>query len=414
VGPSPWVVLSAAVSLQALTGPGQTVGVSVFVDHLVADLELSRSVVSAAYLVGTLAGGASMPAAGRLIDRRGLRWAATWFGAAFGGMLVAMGGVTGFITLLIGFAGTRALGQGALTLTASTTVAVWFERRRGVAMGVMTAVGGALMALVPVAAAASITAVGWRTTWVLLGLVVWVLILPVARLGIADPRLPVAVDDAVDSDVEPQAESSSTAQVLRDPMFWVMTAAVSLAALIGTGLMFHHIALLSGRGLTTTEAAANFVPQTVAGAFAALGAGRLADRLSGRVTLPAAMALLAAAPLAAQVARPGITAVVYAVLLGAAATSMRTIEATLVPRWYGTASIGEIRGIVLAATVAASAVGPLALAVVHDALDTYTPVLWAFTVAPGLLALAAVIAPTPNHPTRSGPVSGWRIGVLKR
>jgi hypothetical protein len=58
-GTSPWAVLAAAVALQALTGPGQTVGVSVFVDHLVADLELSRSAVSAAYLVGTLAGAAS-------------------------------------------------------------------------------------------------------------------------------------------------------------------------------------------------------------------------------------------------------------------------------------------------------------------------------------------------------------------
>lgn len=81
---TPWAMLVAVVVLQGLTGLGQTIGVSVFVDHLVADLDLSRSVVSAAYLVGTLTGAASMPAAGRLIDRRGVRWAASCFGAAFG------------------------------------------------------------------------------------------------------------------------------------------------------------------------------------------------------------------------------------------------------------------------------------------------------------------------------------------
>lgn len=116
---APWAMLVAAVVLQGLTGPGQTIGVSVFVDHLVADLDLTRSAVSVAYLVGTFTGAASMPAAGRLIDRRGVRWAASCFGAAFGAVLVAMAGVTGFVTLLIGFAGARALGQGALTLTAA-------------------------------------------------------------------------------------------------------------------------------------------------------------------------------------------------------------------------------------------------------------------------------------------------------
>lgn len=99
-------MLVAAIMVQTLTAPGQTVGVSVFVDHLVTDLDLSRSSVSAAYLVGTLTGAASMPAAGRFIDRAGLRIAIT----AFGLVLVAMAGVGGIITLTIGFAATRMLG----------------------------------------------------------------------------------------------------------------------------------------------------------------------------------------------------------------------------------------------------------------------------------------------------------------
>lgn len=45
---APWTMLVAAVVLHGLTGPGQTIGVSVFVDHLVADLDLTRSAVSAA------------------------------------------------------------------------------------------------------------------------------------------------------------------------------------------------------------------------------------------------------------------------------------------------------------------------------------------------------------------------------
>lgn len=327
---APWAMLVAAVVLPGLTGPGQTIGVAVFVDHLVADLDLTRSAVSAAYLVGTLIGAVSMPAAGRLIDRRGVRWAASCFGAAFGAVLVAMSGVTGFVTLLIGFAGARALGQGALTLTATTTVAVWFDRRRGLAMGLNMAFGGILMSLVPLAAAVSIGAVGWRASWVVLGCIVWALVLPLARWGISSPPVhpvvnpvvtgpvtdPVVVATAIDSPSDPapaQTGAWTTAHVLRDPMFWVVTA--------------------------------------------------------------------------------GVTAVLYGVVLGAATTSIRTLEATLLPRWYGTASIGEIRGIVMAAGVAASAIGPLALALGHDTFGTYGPVLAVFAAAPVLVAVAAVAVP---------------------
>lgn len=150
-------MLAGAIVLQGATAPGQTVGISVFVDHFAADLDLSRSAVSTAYLVGTLSGALTMPAAGRLIDRRGVRTATLLFGAGFGGVLIAMAGVAGFVTLAVGFAGTRILGQGALaTLTATTTVAVWFDDRRGLANGIKAAVGSGLMSLVPIGSAALI------------------------------------------------------------------------------------------------------------------------------------------------------------------------------------------------------------------------------------------------------------------
>lgn len=44
----------AAIVLQGATASGQTVGISVFVDHFATDLDLSRSAVASAYLVGTL------------------------------------------------------------------------------------------------------------------------------------------------------------------------------------------------------------------------------------------------------------------------------------------------------------------------------------------------------------------------
>ncbi|GAA1979085.1 hypothetical protein GCM10009799_00290 [Nocardiopsis rhodophaea] len=53
----------------ALSGPGQTAGLSVFVDHIIGDLNVSRSVVSGAYLIGTLGGAVALPWIGRAVGR---------------------------------------------------------------------------------------------------------------------------------------------------------------------------------------------------------------------------------------------------------------------------------------------------------------------------------------------------------
>lgn len=393
---SPWSVLVAAVVVQMMTAPGQTVGVSAFVDHLIEDLNLTRSSVSTAYLLGTLAGAVSMTTAGRFIDRRGVRRATAGFGTGFGAVLVAMSGVSSFVTLALGFAGTRALGQGALTLTASTSVAVSFDRRRGTAMGLLSGVGTAAMSLVPLVSTGLIGWVGWRWAWVALGLTVWAVVVPLAGSRVFANRDGRAVEGGISSAAD-RGKGWTGGEARRSAAFWVMAAAMGLGALVTTGLAFHHVALLGARGLSPAAAAANFLPQTLAGAGAALAAGRLADQVSDRVLLPGALGVLAAAPLLVQVVSPGASAVAYGMVLGAGMSSVRAVEATVLPRWFGTAHIGEIRGITMAATVAGSALGPLPLALAAEHLGSYGPALVVFTGSALGLACVSAVVPRPAH-----------------
>ncbi|MEX2587809.1 MAG: MFS transporter [Actinomycetota bacterium] len=379
-----------------MTAPGQTVGISVFVDHFIDDLDVSRSALSVGYMIGTGLGALAMPLAGRLIDRRGLRWATMAFGGAFGAALFAMAGVMGFVTLVMGFAAIRMLGQGALTLTASTSVAVSFDRNRGTAIGLKSAFGVATMSLVPLVAAVWISAWGWRQTYIGLALVVWAVLLPVGRWVVKDPRR-APVSPVAQRQPRGAAKGNPDVRLaLRHPAFWVVAAGVAASALVGTGLMFHQISLLTERGLTATEAAANFIPQTVAAAVAALGFGRLADRLRPRLVIAGSASLVAAAPMLVQFVQPGLSVITYGLVLGAAGSCCRTVEATLLPRWFGTSVIGEIRGVVMGTVVAASAVGPLILAVSHDALGAYTTGLNGFGLVAGLVVAAGTLVRLPG------------------
>jgi MFS family permease len=170
-GYTPRVITTGCIAL-ALTAPGQTAAVSVFVNPLIDSLHLSRSVVSTAYLVGSLSGAFVMPFIGRLIDRFGPRRIMAAIALCFGGILLSAGAVSGILGLTAIFIGIRVGGQGALNLVATTTVAVYVHRRRGFAMGVTAAVGTAGISLAPVILEPLVGSLGWSRVWTFEGLVV--------------------------------------------------------------------------------------------------------------------------------------------------------------------------------------------------------------------------------------------------
>ncbi|MEE3088378.1 MAG: MFS transporter, partial [Actinomycetota bacterium] len=299
------------------------------------------------------------------------------------------------------------MGQGALNLTATTSVALWFSRKRGLAMGIVTAVGAVGMTLVPLLGESLIADYGWRQTWVIEGLVVWALVLPIAIFGIRNR--PSDVGQYVDGDPAPVDGSDDVwgvkrSEALRTGFFWLVTAAVATISAIITAVVFHQIDLLGSRGLTPTEAAANFIPQTVATLIATLGIGALADRFSPRVVLATSMVMLAGGLTLGTAVTPGFVAISFGMLIGAAGGAMRVVEATELPRYFGTLHIGAIRGVVTSVGIAGAAIGPLAFSVIHDITGNYTTVLVVSIIVPAAVMVATFIVRLPQHsePDASG------------
>ena len=130
-----WILVLSTVAI-ALTGPGQTIGVSSFIDEITTDLKLTDTTVSTAYLVGTITGSLAMPAIGRWIDRRGVKFTMIIIATLFSAAVVHMGLIQNLTGLIFGFIGIRMLGQGALSLVSQTSIALWFDQRRGLAFGI--------------------------------------------------------------------------------------------------------------------------------------------------------------------------------------------------------------------------------------------------------------------------------------
>ena len=435
---SGWRMVALAAVMLGLTGPGQTVGVSVFVDPMMATLDLTRSQVSAAYLVGTLLASFALPRVGRALDEHGTRRTLLVVALALGVALAGMGAVAGIVTLTLGFVGIRMLGQGSLSLIATNAVAPWFTRRRGFAIGIVTAVGSSLIALVPLLAAWGIGQVGWRSMWVALGVLVVVVLVPIALRGFIDrpadvgqhPDGEAPVEDTDDTDDADDTDGSDDASVgaampstsgpagvpavaakgpargrdhtraeaLRTPMLWALIGGSVATGMLTTAMAFHQIDLLGEQGLTPVQAAANFLPQTVATFSTVLIVGALVDRVAPRWILLTSMGLLTAAMLAVPFVRPGASAVAYGMALGASGAAARALEAGAVPRLYGLRHLGSIRGVVTALGGASTALGPLALSLGYDATGGYSDVLRWLVVLPVTVAVLGMFAPMPGSP----------------
>jgi MFS family permease len=393
------MVAVSALAL-AMTAPGQTAAISAFIDPMTRDLGISRSAASTAYLVGTLAGAAAMPLIGRALDRFGTRATMAAVGAVFGSVLLALSAVSNIVGLTAGFVGVRMAGQGALGLAATTAVAVWFTRRRGVAVGLVSAVGAAGISLAPVGLEALISATDWRTAWAIEGLAVWAIVIPLALFGVRNS--PTDLGQRPDGDTPAGAGpaalpvGATLGQAARTAFFWVVLAGVAVAGMVGTAVAFHQIDLLGERGLSATEAAANFLPQTAASLLATLAVGALVDRISPRMLTAGCMLSLAAGLVWATVVDPGWSAIGFGLLLGGSAGAIRTLEAGAFPRYFGTTHLGAIRGGVAAVSVGSTAFGPVAFALVHDTTGGYTAALLASAVLPLLVAAAALLLPVPR------------------
>jgi len=400
----PRMVLIATLAM-GLTAPGQTASVSVFIDPIIADLGLGRTAVSTAYMIGTLAGALALPRVGRAVDRHGVRRVMAVVVIAFGAACAGLSLAQDLLGLTLGFIGVRMLGQGALGLCAATLVSRWYARRRGRVVSLQIAVGGGVIALSPVPLERIIAAADWRTAMLVEAAVVVCLLLPPTLLWARDR--PADLGQFVDGDPAngrgSSAERGATrAEAMRRPFFWVLVSVFATAGFFNAAVGFHLIALLGERGLSSAEAAANFLPQAIAGTAATLLVGAVLDRAGPRPVIAFAMLAFATAFVWGTLAEPGWSAAGFGVLFGGCGNALRAIENGLTPQLFGTAHLGALRGVVSGVTITCSAFAPLLYALCHSWTGSFSLVLRLSALVPLAVMVAALTVPLPPAPSEQG------------
>ena len=414
-----WIIAGVSTLGFLFSVPGQTMGMAVFADTFIAELGLTRTELSTAYLFGTVGSALILPRAGRWYDRYGARFMLVGSCLILGTTLMFISGIDvvsallagvfgiplawfTFPLILLGYFGVRFSGQGVLTSASRNVLLVWFERRRGMVSGVRGVFVSLGFSIAPLILAYLIDGFGWRGALWLMASVVGVGFALLALLTIRDkPEVSGLLADGEAHSEQAEVHQServadrTAAQAKRDPVFWLYSAALSMHALFGTAVTFHIVAIFDEAGRSRDEAFGYFLPQAVVSLSVNLLASMLADyiRLKPLLVVMLIMFLVGTYGITRLETELGFWLLVVG--FGAGGGLWGVLSNLAFIRQFGALHLGEISGLNAAVTVFASAVGPVAFSVAYDVFATFTAAAIGCGVGLLVLVVASVVIRQP-------------------
>ena len=405
-----WVILAIAVVATVATTPGQTHGVTIFNPFFTAELVLTKTQLSGAYMVATLLAGLTMPWLGSWMDKQGIRVMMTLVVCGLSGTCVLASFVSDFTSLLVVFFLLRMLGQGALSLLASNAVGMWFDARLGTANGILNVLSTLITSQVLLVISQLTASVGWRMTYRIIAICIVTSLLPLLAflfrnrpedIGRFPDGYPVPPDATADSQRTGQQAQHSFdfGCVLRTRCYWILIATHIAWSLIGTAFIFHIHGLFEAHDLSASDASQTLTRLFIAAAVMQLISGILADRVplhlllatSGSGMLVATGMMLSDTPF---LLRTGY------LVFGMSQAIIGVVSGTIFIRYFGRNHIGKIRGSVFSAMVAGSAIGPFVMGFLYEQYGSFNPSLWLFAGVFLIVTMLTMLA-TPPQPEQT-------------
>jgi MFS family permease len=400
-----WIVLTSAVGL-CLGPPVVVFSFGVFLSSLVHDFHTSRAAVSLAFTLHNVVGALWLPISGRLIDRFGARRVIIPATMIYG--LILLSGIWLGSSIWQFYLFYAALGfstSGPNPVPHGVVISHWFNRRRGLALGLMLLGVGVGGIVVPLVAHRLIASFGWRMAYGILGGAVLLLPLPVVTAWLEnDPAQRGLRPDGAELpqsafEPPPAREGLSWHEIWHDPTFWLMICIFCLTGASVHAGVLHMPALLSDRGLSAARGA---VASSVIGASLILGrtgSGFLLDHLFAPRVAMLFYGASAAGMATLLTGASGNMALAAAFLIGLGMGAEVELIGYMLSRYFGLRAFGSAFGHAFGAFMLAGAAGTLLMGAGFDRTHSYTAPLAGFCVAM-LLALGLL--------TRLGP---YRYGV---
>jgi len=394
--------------------PGQTIGVSAFSDPLMEAVHLTRSQLSLAYLIGTVASSLVLTPAGKMYDLYGSRVMAIASAAVMGCILIFLSYTGRIIDHLhlsaaqamamtaFGFFVLRFSGQGVLTMTCRNMAMKWFDHFRGLVNGLQGPLVALGFSMAPAWFGAAIGLWGWATVWRGIGFVAlfgftlfaWIFyrdnpedcgLIPDGRVvTLKKGRRQFTLTRELDL-----KEARATVS------FWAIALTLGYSGLFVTALSYHHRAIFAAAGLEVESTIKLFFPAAaVLSVILKMGGGILSDRVSVRTLLYifAAGHLLSATGFFLLGTPAGLWILIIGYGIGGGFFTI--LAGVCYPRLFGRTHLGAISGLSMSIIVFSSAIGPYLFSIINDVTSSFNSSFYILAVL--IAALLGMAARTPD------------------
>lgn len=384
-----WQVVGGAFSVLFLAY-GLQFSYGLFVTGMARDLGLTRAETALPFSVYVFVYMLLSLATGPATDRHGPRLVIT-----VGAALLGLGwGVSALVTagwqLYVTLGAIAALGMSVSWVPCNATVARWFVRRRGMAAGIASSGTSVGNFLVPLLAAAMISAWGWRTALAVLAAGCAVAMMIAATFMHRDPEsMGYAPDGDAVPDALPAVGGMTLQEASRTEAFMLVAAIYVLTWLAVFVPFVHAVAMAEDLGFDKVQGASVLGAIGIGGVLGRISAGALLDRQGPLTTLLAIFALQTLSFLAFVGATTlpflWLAAGLFGFAYGGGVTTLAPLCSTL----FGRAHVAAIVGTLFAITALPSALGPWLAGWLFDLSGSYRSVM---LLSAGVNALALVLS----------------------
>ncbi|MDO9334709.1 MAG: MFS transporter [Dehalococcoidales bacterium] len=396
-----WVVaacFSISLFIQGIIGFGFTA----LIEPLSNKFGWSYTQISFAGSIRGLEVGLLAPAIGLLIDRWGTRIFIISGTVLCGLAMFLLSRVSSLNMFYVSFA-LIALGMSALSPTVTmTTIANWFNKRIGLATGLMHSGVGFSGLMIPLVVLL-IDNFGINKAMVILGIFSLGIITPISfairdrpeKYGLL-PDGEIISHDKNQNIQTPAMENSSDFRIkeaMRTRAFWYLALAMLFQLLIVNAVTTHMMPYLSSIGIARATASliASAVP--LSSVIGRLGFGWLSDRIDQRHIMATGYALMSLGLLCFTLAALWNPLLLFPAvpLFSIGFGGNATVRASVVRDYFGRKSFGAIHGLVMGLAVIGTITGPPLAGWVFDTWGSYHGIWLAFTivaVTPLVLMLA--------------------------
>ncbi|MFB9261998.1 MFS transporter [Bradyrhizobium erythrophlei] len=389
------VVAGSGVGVAFGSVPFFAAGFALLAGAMAKDFGWSQPEVAKAASIYLLLQTIAYPLCGWPLDRWGSRTFALISIAMFAAAVLLLSRIDGTLwQFYLAFALIGIVSAGTNVVSYARAIALWFNRKRGLALGI-AASGQALGSfIIPIVAHRMIAAHGWSWTLVAMAAFELVVCLPLVALLVKDSPtqlglLPDGASQAERVASAPVDHGMTVGEIIRTGVFWKL--AISFAIM---GLSFYAIApnivyiLTKKAGMGLADVATIQAVSGIAVLFGRIGFGYLLDRVHAPFVGIIALALTSVCAMTYATTAVPTLIIVASTLNGLAIGGDTDLMPYLASRYFGTAAVSRIFGWFLFAFFLGAAIGPIAfaqLSATFGSADVPLMLLAGLQVIPALL-----------------------------